>query len=245
MRRVQDQVHSQEDRQPAPERDRKAERVSGHRRDHGRHDQRPEKPLLQQAKIDAVHDRLHQGQFQQQGRQIDHQPPRSFSGQPQHVQADHAKAVYVQQPQQEQPHVHERQQAERVEGRLLGMRRDDVLHPFLNQKSAAKRQDDILRQESPQRRAECQRAEPLRQREIDFAAMVNAVHVLGQLPVRLQQLVSQDQLPDAGHVGHLEIIARQCIAQISHRQKSSLDDAVQQFVDQLLARHLLGQVLRT
>ncbi len=47
-----------------------------------------------------------------------------------------------------------------------------------------------------------------------------------------------------GQVRQFEAIPRDGVAQIAHAEKAMFDDAVDQFLDHFVARHLLGDVAR-
>ena len=118
-----------------------------------------------------------------------------------------------------------------------------VLQALQGDVCSAKRQRDVARQHPSQRSTECQRTEALRPAQVDFARVVNAVQSGRDTAVGLEQLIADDELPGAGQIGQLKIVARQGVAQVAHRQVTPFHDAVQDLVDELAAGDPFGRIL--
>ncbi len=87
------------------------------------------------------------------------------------------------------------------------------------------------------------RAQPLHPAQIELAAAIDAIQCQGQFAVGPQQLIAADQIARFRQVGQLEIVARDGVAQVAHREEIALADLIEQFLDEFLAGHALGQVL--
>ena len=96
---------------------------------------------------------------------------------------------------------------------------------------------------APDRRAEEDRRQLLQEPQVRLAALVDAVERARERGVGAQQLVAVDELARA-QVGHLQIVVRQRVAQVPDREPAVGDRVVEQLVDHLLLRDLLGQRAR-
>ena len=122
---------------------------------------------------------------------------------------------------------------------------DDFLGALEGHDGAAKRQGQVKRQETAGAGTESGGAEALEPAEVNFAAMIGAGQNIGQPPIGLDQRVAAEELAGAAQVRQFQLIARQGVAQVAHRQVAVVDNAVEQLLNQLVECDLLGQILRT
>ena len=112
----------------------------------------------------------------------------------------------------------------------------EMLHDDQDHDGPAEGDRQVLRQAAAQERAEGQEAEALDPALVEIAPLVNAVQGDGQAPVQPQHGVAAEEVAGTGAVGLLEMVARNGVADLAQGEKSPLHDAVQQLLDQLLAR---------
>ena len=73
---------------------------------------------------------------------------------------------------------------------------------------AAERDDEVQRQEPPDRGAEHEMAESQDPAQVEVARLVNAVQGLGQAAVQPQRGIAAEEAPRTGAVGLLELVPR-------------------------------------
>src|SRR5262249_14104593 len=122
-------------------------------------------------------------------------------------------------------------------------RADDVREPLEQDVGAEEGQDRVKGQESPDRIAEEERAQPVEESEVDLGVPVDAGERAAEAPVHAEERVARDELAGA-EVVELELVARQGVADVADAEEAALERAVAQLGDELVARDPLGQVAR-
>ena len=111
-----------------------------------------------------------------------------------------------------------------------------MLQEFQHHIRAAKGDRQVAGQETPGVRAKGQRAQRLRQAQIDFSRPIDSVERLAEQAVGAQHLVAVEYFFGIFYIVQFEIVARDGVAQVSHVQKSAFDNQIEQLFDQLAAR---------
>src|SRR5262245_21000287 len=120
----------------------------------------------------------------------------------------------------------------------------DHLIPEDNQgKRSAERKQEVQRQPAAQKSPKEHRAETLQEPQVYRAAVIDAVEGEGQLAIRLEKTVADDHLAGR-HVGQLQLVARDGVADIAHVEEAALGHTVEQLLNDLAQREPLRLRLR-
>ena len=106
---------------------------------------------------------------------------------------------------------------------------------FMNNIRSTKGDRYKARQEPAEAGAEGQGAEALHPAKIEFRRTVHTLEDRPQPAIGFQQGIAENKFAQAPAVGQLEMVARQCVPEITERQEASLGGLIQQFFEQFVS----------